>query len=129
MHREIALINGTTLGLDPVFHAYLHVKYEGATAQGIGGYCLDEPVRDADGKFLGRVGTAEGAEFIRKTIETVGVDQWEKLPGKSIWVLQESDMFGAKVLGIQGMGFGQRADAFIFADLFTPEAVSAGFWE
>ena len=118
--RELAKIVSTFLGVEDhgIFTATLQIRYEGGGGQGIGGYALDEPVRDADDKFVGRVGTAEGAEFVKKTIDTVGASSWEDLPGKMLYVVRESESLGAKVIGIEGLGFNGKKEPFVFGDLW-----------
>ena len=78
-----ALIKSTMLGREDhgALTFYLYLDY-GSTSQGFGGYVLDDPVKDDEGKFIYRRGTAFGCEAIIKVMEIVGVDSWEKLPGK-----------------------------------------------
>lgn len=61
----------------------------GGAGQGFGGWVLDTPVKDANGKFLHREGTAFGCEFIRRLVKTVGVTSWEALKGCSVRVKSE----------------------------------------
>lgn len=116
MHKELAKITSTMLGIEDhgIFTAMLYVEYEAGSGQGIGGYTLDQPHRDANDKFVGRVGTAYGMQFIMGMLKAVGVDAWEKLTGQMIYVLRESDSCGARVLGIQGLEFGGKHEPFVF---------------
>lgn len=126
MHKQLAKINRTQLGIEDhgIFTAMLDVSYEGSAGQGIGGYCLDEPRRSDDDKdFLGRFGTAEGMQFVMEILRAVGVESWEQLVGKMIYVLHEDDSWGSPVIGIQGLGFGGDREPFIFKSLW-PEKIA-----
>jgi len=82
METKNAVIEETMLGTEDhgLMTAFIHLDYGGA-GQSFGGYGFDEPIKDEDGKFLRRVGTAYGCEFIRRVLETLGVDRWEDLKG------------------------------------------------
>ena len=77
-----ANITRTMLGIEDhgIMSYSLTLDY-GGSGQSFGGYCLDTPVKDDDGKFLGRKGVAYGADTILKILETLEVSTWEKLPG------------------------------------------------
>lgn len=113
MHKEIAKIESTMLGVEDhgIFTSMLFVTY-GGSGQGIGGYGLDE--WDKDKKR--RIGTAYGLEFIKRTMKACGVSEWEKLKGRTIYVLKESDGWNAKVLGIEPLPT-ENGETFIFDDL------------
>ena len=72
MPREIknAQIGSTSLDIERVLTAWLHLDYEGS-GQAFGGYCL---------------GGQWGCEFLKRVLETVGVERWEQLKGKYIRV-------------------------------------------
>ena len=82
-----ARITGTTLGVEDhgIFSCMLHLDYGGAM-QGFGGFSLDEPIKDANGKFLRRQGSALGAEFLMRVLAVTGASSWEKLPGTPVRV-------------------------------------------
>ena len=106
---HIATIDRTTLGSPShgVVSAWLHTKWLGGGV-GVGGLCLDEPLKDDDGKFIKRVGTAYGLDHIMQVMETVGVEKWEDLPGKHIIVLFEGkSIWGATSVGIAGITNGK----------------------
>jgi len=77
-----AQISKVEIETDPVLTAWVILEYGGA-GQGFGGWTLDEPIWDADGKFSHRQGTAWGMEFIRLVMETVGASKWSALKGMS----------------------------------------------
>lgn len=64
-----------------VLSAWLHLAGDG-WGQGFGGFAMDE----YDKNKKRRVGHAFGAEFILRILETLGVDQWEKLPNTPLRV-------------------------------------------
>ena len=116
MHKKLARIDRTSLGYEDhgIFTSMLHVSYEGSSGQGIGGYALDgKPEGDHE-----RPGTSEGMQFIINTIKACGVESWEKLPGKMIYVLTEDESWHAKVVGIQAVSFKGDSEPFLFRSLW-----------
>lgn len=111
--KEIAKIESTMLGYEDhgILSTMLFVNY-GGSSQGVGGYALDSYDKEAKR----RIGTAYGCEFIIRTMKACGVDSWEKVKGRTIYVLKENDSWG-KVLGIENLPT-ERGNRFIFADLF-----------
>lgn len=101
---QIGTIKKTSLSMgDPVTTAWLHMEWPGGGI-GVGGYGLDEPHRDAEGKFLERVGTAFGLDHIMRLMETVGVYKWEDLPHKNAIILFEGrGGLGSTAVGIAGL--------------------------
>jgi len=93
----IAKIESTSLGVEDhgVMTGYLNVSYGNGGAQSIGGYALDE----WDPEQKRRVGTAYGLEWIARVIEACGVEKWEDLPGRTIFVLKGP---GQELLGMTG---------------------------
>lgn len=78
MEIRNATIHSTMLGTSHgMYVAYLDLNYGGAH-QGFGGNILDDITPDDKYK---RVGTAFGMEYIIQILETLEVDEWEKLPG------------------------------------------------
>ncbi len=115
-HRTIARIESTMLGTEDhgILTCYLFVDY-GGSGQGIGGYALDEwkGPKSSEGR---RVGTAYGMEFVARTMKACGVSSWEKVKGRTIFVLKDSDSWQAKVVGIENLPT-ERGERFIFEDL------------
>lgn len=85
MSREIvnAKITRTSLSIEDhgILTVFIHLDY-GGSSQGFGGYALDTYRAD----IKKRVGTAWGAEYIRRILEVLEVDTWEKLPGQIVRV-------------------------------------------
>lgn len=130
VRRDIAKITSTSLGYEDhgILTAMLTVDY-GGSGQGIGGYSLDGPEHDADDKFLRRVGSAFGMEFVARIIRACGVQSWEQVKGRTIFVLQDLDegtlAWGtARVLGIENLPT-EKGERFLFADLAAEFKVDA----
>lgn len=79
-----AKIRNTFLGVEDhgILTFMLYVDMDGCSC-GVGGYALDRYDREQDK----RVYSAKGMETVAKVLEVVGVDSWEKLPGKYIRVV------------------------------------------
>lgn len=98
---EIMQVESTHLGVEDhgIVTAYLHCK-NGSSGIGVGGFCLDAPVTDDDGKFLRREGTAYGLDHLMQFVRTVGVSSWEAIKGEHVIVLY------AGRAGLGGMSVG-----------------------
>ncbi len=123
--KDIAKIKSTMLGIEDhgILSCMIQVEYGGGSGQGIGGYCLDAPLRGADGKFIKRVGTAYGMEFVARIMRACGVSKWEKLVGRTIFVLQNlpegaSALGTSNVVGIENLPT-EPGERFVFADLLN----------
>ena len=78
-----AKITSTSLTIEDhgLLSAWLYLDY-GGSGQGFGGYRLDRrPEHPSANDF--------GAFFIRRTMEAIGVERWEKLPGTPCRVKQD----------------------------------------
>jgi hypothetical protein len=74
--RELGIIRRTMLGFED--HGLLSFWLEldfGGTGQGFGGYCLGGTFTDA---------------CVRRILKAVGVEKWEDLVGKQVWVIRRS---------------------------------------
>ncbi|PZR55273.1 hypothetical protein DNL40_02565 [Xylanimonas oleitrophica] len=101
---QVGTIESTTFGTTDhgIVTAMLHVKFDGGGI-GVGGMVLDTPRKDEVGKSLGREGSAYGLDLLMWIMRTVGVDRWEKLPGKQVIVLFDggrSSYLGSTSVGI-----------------------------
>lgn len=124
--KVLAKITATSLGYEDhgILTAQVFVDY-GGSSQGIGGYCFDEPIRDDDGAFVCRRGTAYGMEWIARFMRACGVDTWERLVGRTIYVLKDSDGWNARVVGVENLPT-ERGERFIYSELASLAAVAAG---
>lgn len=113
-HKKLAKIESTFLGIEDhgIFTSSLGVNYGDSSHQGVGGYSFDS----WDAKTKKRVGSAFGIEFIRRTLEVCGVDSWEKVKGRTIYVLTENDSWGSKIVGIASLPT-EGKEILIFSDL------------
>jgi hypothetical protein len=72
MEVKNAKIESVSLGIEDhgLLSAWVNLTY-GGSGQGFGGYCLAGPAC---------------AAFVRRTLEVVGVGNWEDLPGQTVRV-------------------------------------------
>lgn len=79
---ENAQIEGTMLGIEDhgILTAFVHCKWRECLHCGFGGYSFDT----YNSYSKKREGSAYGAWFIRRVLDTVGVDKWEDLKGRYI---------------------------------------------
>lgn len=101
---QIATIKRTSLTYEDhgILTTYLHCDWEGGGIS-VGGYCLDEP-KSRESRDYSRIGTAYGLDHIIRILETVGVESWEKLTGKQVIILFESEnSWGSIAAGISGL--------------------------
>jgi len=86
---QLGTIERTTLGYEDhgIFMAWLMLEFDGS-AQGAGGYVLDNPVGER-GVNSRREGTAYGMDHIIQLLKVVGVEEWEALKGKHIYAIRE----------------------------------------
>lgn len=94
-----AKITSTMLGVEDhgIMTFFLTVEWQGGGV-GIGGYALDGPDpanKDAGFGAKARVGYGHGYQAIRRVLEIVGVDTWEKLRGQYCRI--DDDGPGARV--------------------------------
>ena len=123
---QIGTIKRTSLGIEDhgIVTSMLHIEWTGGGI-GVGGYCLDTPRKDDDGKHHGRIGTAYGLDHIMRILETVGVDSWEQLPGKQVIVLFEgTGGWGSVSCGIAGITNEKVLDIKAHAESFSGEGES-----
>jgi hypothetical protein len=97
--RTIAKIEKTFLGFEDhgILTGFLQVTY-GDSAQGVGGYSISH---------------VAGA-YLERTLKACGVDSWEKLRGRIIYVLADQDR---RVVGIEPLPT-EPGKLFMFADMF-----------
>jgi len=99
------VVRRTMLGVEDhgILTCMLHVDGDG-WGIGFGGYALDQPMwTDPQNKrdFLGRQGTNYGMEFIRRVLDTLEVETWEKLPGTVVRIRFDGDgLCGERCVGI-----------------------------
>lgn len=111
---DVATVDHTFLGIEDHGIMTANVDFRwGSAGQGTGHYYLDTPVKDANGKFLRREGTAYGLDYIMKVLDVFGVYSWEAVTGKKAIILHDStDAYGS-IVGIANI---DSDKIFIFKD-------------
>lgn len=114
--EQIAKIRTVRLGWEDhgIFTCQLDLDY-GTSGQGAGGYCLDEPRRDGEDKFIGRFGTAFGMEWIIRLMRACNAKDFSDVRGTTVVALRE-DGWGGKVIGLKPLPT-EKGEPFIFDDL------------
>ena len=89
---EPMTVDRTFLGREDhgIFTFTLHCSGP-ACGVGVGNYCLDTLVTDADGNRH-RVPLREGFAVLLEILRVLGVNSWEELPGKDIGVLFDGNL-------------------------------------
>jgi len=77
---------------------WLMMEFNGG-GQGFGGYALDEPLKDINGKFIRRQGTAYGTEWILRIMNLFEVYDFSKLVGQSCRIEKDSHSGPIKRVG------------------------------
>jgi len=98
--REIAKIERTHLGYEDhgILTGGLQVNYGGGAGQFVGGYSI----------------VTVAGPYIERTLKACGVDSWEKLCGRTIYVLTNAD---GRVVGIENLST-EPGEQFLFSDVF-----------
>jgi hypothetical protein len=100
----LAQIDKTSLSYEDhgILTAWVTTSWPGGGVT-VGGYCLDQP-KDRDSRDYSRVGTAYGLDYLICIMKTVGVEEWESLPGQKVIVLFDSpSTAGLQAKGIAGV--------------------------
>lgn len=92
---ENGRIDSTMLGIEDhgILSYKIGINFAGYH-QEFGGYSLDAPKKDDEGKFLERIGTDYGMESINRILKVLKVDTWEKLKGTSLRVKRKGSHNG-----------------------------------
>lgn len=116
--EKVAKIKTTMLGYEDhgILTVWLDLDY-GDSGQGAGGYGLDE----YDKERKERVGHKAAGEFIAGVLRACGVQSWEKVAGRTVYALCDTDGWGGKVVGLRPLPT-EPGKEFLFADAFTPSA-------
>jgi hypothetical protein len=121
---EIAKAESTMLGVEDhgILTCMIHMKVGGG-GQGAGGYAFDGPVKGTsledkydDGTYSRRVGSAFGMEFIRRLLLAFGVDEWEQIPGRTVFVLRNKGDSWGPIKGFRPLPT-ENGYEFVFSDL------------
>lgn len=119
---EVMRIKNTRLGIEDhgICTAYLHCKGNGV-GTGVGGYSLDDkPSEHFGGR---RIGSAYGLDWIMEVCKTIGVEAWEDLPGKAIYILYDKPgHWGQVAKGIANIDTGKALIFEQHSDLWKEHA-------
>ena len=99
-YRKIAKIESTMLGIEDhgIFTAYVFMNY-GGSSQGFGGYVLDKLV---DRETYRREPMPSALGFVTGVLQAAGVDSWERLKGRTLFVLfANDDEWNEKPIGLE----------------------------
>lgn len=115
-HKRLARIESTMLGIEGhgILTAMLHVTY-GGSMQGVGGLALDEWSE----KRNRRIGHRTCGEFILGVLRACGVDSWERVKGRTLFVLLDSGAFQARPVGLAPLPT-EPGEVFLFDELKEP---------
>lgn len=104
----IGKITSTFLGIEDhgVFTAYVGFDF-GGSAQSAGGYAFTTK-KDDGGSF--------GSRWIKSFIEAAGVDSWEKLKGRTLFVYRDSESMAGAIIGVGPLPT-EPGKLFMFKDL------------
>lgn len=96
--KRLAKVTRTFLGLEGhgILTAYLIVDY-GGSSQSIGGYALH----------------GVGTVFLERILSACGVESWEALVGRTIYVLTDD---AGRVVGVENLPT-ENGNAFLFAEV------------
>lgn len=97
---EVATIKSTFLGIEDhgIMTAQLNLEWSGPGISS-GGWSLDRPIK-VGGTQTVRIGSAFGMDQVMAIMKTVGVSQWEKLPGRDVLALFRLDGPYGSTVGI-----------------------------
>lgn len=114
--EQIAKIRSVSLGREDhgIFTCMVQLDY-GGSGQGAGGYSLDAPRHDEEGKFTGRTGTAYGMDWIIRLMDACGVDDFAEIKGRTVLAIREEGFHG-RVLGLKPLPT-ERGTPFMFDEL------------
>jgi hypothetical protein len=105
-----------------ILTVFIDFDYGGA-GQGIPGFALD----GWDEERKRRVGDSRSIEFIAALMEAFGVETFEDIPGRTVYVLHnkgESGLGGGYIVGIEPLPT-ERGERVIFADVWARDEVAA----
>lgn len=110
MIERIAKVTSASLGWEDhgILTTRINLDY-GGLCQGLPGIALDEPREDDNGKFIGRYGTDRGMEFVARLMRAFGVDEWDKIKGRTVMALID----GGLIRGIKPLPT-ERGQPFVF---------------
>lgn len=132
--KKLALVDSVSICMvrDCMLSFSITVNYEGRDGfggfkQDVGALIIDSPNpnrHEADNDHAVRIGTAEGAELIRRLFLFFGTDDLSRVKNQYIYVIAESDALHARILGIENILVERNSDrlkSIIYADIFKED--------
>lgn len=112
-YQRVGKVTETFLGIEDhgVFTAFVHVDY-GGSRQGIGGHSLAAE----DPKTHKLKHKADASVFITGVLRAAGVDSWERLRGRVVYVLFDSPEASATPVGLEPLAM-ERGERFLFTEM------------
>jgi len=112
--ERIAKIRGTFLGYEDhgIFTGILDLDY-GGSCQGAGTLCLDYNDPELDKRVESTPGGVH--RWITGCLRACGVDQWEKVAGRTVIAICE-DGWNGRVIGLKPLPT-ERGDVFMFSEV------------
>lgn len=120
LNRQLAKITKLRLSYQDrqILMINMYVDYEEGGSQLVyGGVAIDEPVKDNNGKFSHRQGSAFGCELIRLILDALKIDDLSEGKGKYIHVLGEGSGFSFKPKGIETLHLDGDQKTIIFDEV------------
>lgn len=131
MKKVLANVKSASICLtNDIFLSFsIDVEYEDFGHQDIGHIILCDPNPNKDMKDpnMTRIGTAYGAEMIRRLFLFFGVDDLSKVRNQYIYVIKENNDWNSKAIGIENVGFDvnkNRLRYIMFKEVFEEFNVS-----
>ena len=111
--KEIAKITDTHLGYEDhgIFSLNVNFSY-GSSSQGTGHYSICSKHSDSPDDVV-------GIRFVKAIVEAAGVGSWEKLAGRTVYVLVKDGL----IKGIEPLPT-EKGKPVVFADLFAAAGVT-----
>lgn len=110
--------------------ANITVEYEEGLHQNIANLILDDPApkdtilpEHVVGDRSLRLGTAQGCEFIRRTLEVFNIDDLHQLKGAYLWVIGEGEGLSYRPIGFRPLSVDKKArkGTVIYKDIFNKQ--------
>ena len=117
MEKELGIIESTQLGFGDhgIFTFCINFDF-GSSGQGFGGIGLN----DYDKEKKKRIGSVFGGTVIMRILEAVGVEWWDDLIGKEMWVYRDR----MKIHGIEAPKYRKGGGKFMIQDLIDECRIS-----
>lgn len=115
---ELGVVESTRLGYEDhgILTGTVAMRFESGTYQSGGGFAFDEYVADLDqrlpaGDYL--------AKWVYNILRVTGKDDWEKVPGSTLYAIRDSDKLNSYIRGFASSPTHSKVRrVFMFQDIF-----------